>query len=148
MEETDIPLKKSDFESALRSLRSDHERSKDNPGSYQSDSCQRCFDCMFTTKSADCYQCTYCDQCSNCSQCTHCSKCDHVYESSYCIESTNCTRSSYLIMSEDCHECVFCFGCIGLVKKEFHILNQPFKKDQYFRLLEKLQKVFPAAKRA
>jgi len=31
---------------------------------------------------------------------------------------------------------------VGLVSAEFHILNQPFDRDTYFRLLHDLEKAF------
>lgn len=142
-----IPLKKSEFEAALRKLSSEFSKGKENPGSYNSERCERCVDCMFTTQSSDCYKCTYCDRCSFTTGCTHCSECDHVHDSSYCIRSSHLTKCSYVVLSESCHECVFCFGCVGLVKKEFHILNQPFRRDEYFRLLESLESTFGVKRR-
>lgn len=135
----DIPLSKRDFEAALKTLRSHEDARPDNPGSYQSTECTRCFDCMFTTSSTDCFACTYCDQCTQCSDCTHCHACQNVHASSYCQQSTNCYKSSYVLRSHNCYECLFCFGCVGLSRKEFHILNKPFKRKVYFELVEQLK---------
>lgn len=139
---SEIPVSRRDFEAQLETLLQSVARSVDNPGSYKSSECERCTDCMFTTGSRNCLQCTYCSDCENCTKCTHCKWCRNCHSSSYCVESVNCTGSSYLIMSRDCHDCVFCFGCVGLHKKEFHILNQPFKRDEYFRLVKELKKTF------
>lgn len=139
---TEIPLTKSGFERALRDLRAAASAQKDNPGSYQCAGSQRCYGCMFTTDSRDCFNCTYCHDCAECSDCTHCTRCENVHNSSYCVDSRNCSNSSYLVMSEDCSECVFCFGCVGLVKKEFHILNQKFRRDEYFKKIKELEAVF------
>jgi hypothetical protein len=138
----EIPLKKSDFERALRELVQSSKASRENPGSYKCEGSQRCYGCMMTTDSADCFGCTYCDACRECSECTHCKRCEGLHASSYCVDSRNCSNSSYLIMSEDCSDCVFCFGCVGLSKKEFHILNQKFRRDEYFAKLEKLEAEF------
>ena len=145
-DEFKVPLNKSGFVRALSALRAEHDSAKKSTGSYKSEQSVRCFDCMFTTSSKDCYRCTYCTACSDCAECTHCSDCSNTYASSYCVSSDHCTKSSYLIMSSHCHESVFCFGCVGLVKKEFHILNRPFKKDEYFKLIKQLTPLFPNLK--
>ena len=134
-----IPLNKHDFERALKTLSQAYDRSKDSPGAYQSDNSERCHACMFTTHSQDCFHCTYCDHCKECSDCTHCAHCTNCSSSSYCVRSHHCVKSSYVLVSQHCYECLFCFGCVGLVKKEFHILNQPFPKKTYFELVEQLK---------
>jgi len=141
----EIPLSKRDFERALQALAKEANASKENPGSYKSEDCTRCFDCMFTTSSTDCFSCTYCSNCLTCSDCTHTHGCTNVHASSYCVNSTNCYKSSYVIMSSNCYECVFCFGCVGLVKKEFHILNQQFPRKTYFKLVKQLKEAFGIA---
>jgi hypothetical protein len=37
-----------------------------------------------------------------------------------------------------CADCTYCFGCVGLVKKEFHILNVPYPRTQYFEIVKRL----------
>lgn len=137
-----IPLSPLEFEAELRKLGQEHGRSQNSPGSYRSEQSIRCFDCMFTTSSKDCYKCTYCDSCSACTECTHCRECTNVHGSSYCVRSSQLSGCTYVVMSQNCYDCVFCFGCVGLVKKEFHILNRPFKRDEYFRTVAKLEVAF------
>jgi hypothetical protein len=137
-----IPLRQSEFEAELRKLVQDYGRSQESPGSYRSEKSMRCFDCMFTTASQDCYKCTYCEACSACTGCTHCRECTSVHASSYCVRSSQLSGCTYVLMSQNCYDCVFCFGCVGLVKKEFHILNRPFKRDEYFKLVAKLEAAF------
>lgn len=139
---SDIPLQKREFERALQTLLQTYGRDNDNPTSYQSDSSQRCHACMFTTQSQDCFHCTYCHQCKECSDCTHCTRSTNCTQSSYCTDAHHCIKSSYMLMSQHCYECVFCFGCVGLVKKEFHILNQPFPRKVYFELVAQLKEAF------
>lgn len=138
---TEIPTNRREFEAALQALLATHARIQDNPASYRSDG-ERCYECMFTTGSRDCYKCTYCSGCSSCTNCTHCRECAHVHASSYCVQSSNLSGCSYVVLSQNCYDCVFCFGCVGLVKKEFHILNQPFKRDMYFKIVAKLEAAF------
>lgn len=138
----DIPRSKKDFEAALSKLKREFEGQKDNPGSYQSEKNERCFECMFTSSSRDSYRCTYCTEVVECTGCTHCHSSSRLSNSSYCQHSAFLSGCSYVNLSTHCHDCVFCFGCVGLVKKEFHILNQPFKKDVYFKIVKELEKVF------
>ncbi|AWV91101.1 caib/baif family protein [Bradymonas sediminis] len=137
-----IPLDKSGFERALRALSKEVKATRENPDSYKCEGSQRCYGCTFTTDSVDCFSCTYCVECKECSECTHCVRCENLHASSYCVDSRNCSNSSYLVMSEDCSDCVFCFGCVGLVKKEFHILNQKFRRDEYFKKIKELEAEF------
>lgn len=138
----EIPRGRRQFEQALAALKREHSADKSNPGSYGCVDCERCYHCMFTTGSTDCFYCTYCTDCVSCTHCTHCRECEECHNSSYCTRSKNCTNSSYLILCQECEECVFCFGCVGLVKKEFHILNQRFSRDQYFRIVAELKASF------
>ena len=141
-----IPLGRREFEAALSELRRREDARADNPGSYKSDDCTRCFDCMFTTASRDCFACTYCQRCEDCSDCTHCADCSNCHASSYCQRSSNCYKSSYVLLSHNCYACLFCFGCVGLSKKEFHILNMPFKRKVYFELVEQLKQTLGLAR--
>jgi hypothetical protein len=38
----------------------------------------------------------------------------------------------------DCSGCTYCFGCVGLSRKDFHILNQPYDRSTYFKITSKL----------
>ena len=42
------------------------------------------------------------------------------------------------MLSQDCSSCTYCFGCVGLVRKEFHILNEPYDRKTYFKLVKAL----------
>lgn len=44
------------------------------------------------------------------------------------MRSTLCTQSSYL------------FGCVGLHKKDFHILNEPYDRQTYFATVARLSR--------
>ena len=47
---------------------------------------------------------------------------------------------AYLVKCIGCNNCSYCFGCVGLSKKDFHILNQPYDKQTYFAIIAKLEK--------
>ena len=144
-DEHDIPLNKRDVQRAFDALRADIDAEGRNPGSYRSERCVRCYECMFTTGSTDCFKCTYCTACAQCSDCTHCARCDNCHNTSYSVDSSNCANCSYVLKSRNCYGCVFCFGCEGLVNKEFHILNQRFPRKVYFELVGQLKQAFGIA---
>jgi hypothetical protein len=37
-----------------------------------------------------------------------------------------------------CTGCTYGFGCVGLAKRDFHILNVPYDRQTYFALVAKL----------
>jgi hypothetical protein len=55
--------------------------------------------------------------------CNHCYTSDNNLE--YCAE---------------CMSCSDCFACVGLRKKQYHILNKPYPKEEYFKMVEKIKK--------
>ena len=55
--------------------------------------------------------------------CNHCYTNDNNLE--YCVE---------------CMSCSDCFACVGLRKKQYHIFNKSYSKEEYFKLVEKIKK--------
>jgi hypothetical protein len=45
-------------------------------------------------------------------------------------------------MCKDMSECNYCFGCVGLSRKDFHILNVKYSRSDYFKLVNQLKKAF------
>lgn len=129
-----------DYDTLLKTLVAHFESNHENLGAYKTQDSKACHDCLFTEHSTHCYACTYCTTCEHCTHCTHCHDCTGVSSSSYCRHSKFCSGCSYVSQSVHCHDCLFCVACFGLVKKEFHILNQPYPKDVYFKIVEKLEK--------
>ena len=43
-------------------------------------------------------------------------------------------------MSRNLSDCTYCFGCVGLTKKDFYILNVGFSRQEYFELTKRLKK--------
>ncbi|MFA6324666.1 MAG: hypothetical protein WCX46_00315 [Candidatus Paceibacterota bacterium] len=69
-------------------------------------------------------------------------KCELCYEIVTCI---NCYKTIFSQKCEDCVEVIFsyglrgcnnCFGCINLHKKSYHIFNEPYTKEEYFKKIE------------
>jgi hypothetical protein len=111
----------------------------DNVGSYECKSCVRCTTCMFCNECNTCYACTHCTRCELCNNCSHCSDSKSLQNCAYCVSSENCSHSAYLSFCKNLSDCTYCFGCVGLSKKDFHILNQPFSRQDYFELTKKLK---------
>jgi hypothetical protein len=36
--------------------------------------------------------------------------------------------------------CNYCFGCVGLSNKDFHILNEPYDRSTYFETVARLSR--------
>ena len=64
----------------------------------------------------------------------NCSGCMYGYQEKYCSWSTS-RYSEYLDISIDCE---YCFGCVGLKKKKYCILNKQYSKEEYESLKEKI----------
>lgn len=62
-------------------------------------------------------------------------QCSDMYDTKYAVYSFRCRFSEYL------HRCVDvenCFGCVGLKKKKFCILNKQYSEEEYKTLRQKL----------
>ena len=87
-----------------------------------SDYTRDCVDCFFVLKSELLYECT---DCSGCYSCTHSQR------------IRTCTETHW---SSDCVGCQNCFACVGLRKKEFHILNKPCTREKWNALMKDTEK--------
>lgn len=63
---------------------------------------------------------------------------ENAYNIKFCVDCYGNTR--------DLEYCIFvgfgsmnCFGCVGLKKKQYCILNKQYSKDEYFSLLQKIK---------
>jgi hypothetical protein len=59
------------------------------------------------------------------------------YDSLCNIYTNNCRFTGYL---DACEESEYCFGCVGLRKKKYCILNKQYTKEEYGNLVEKIKK--------
>src|SRR3989344_2370632 len=80
-----------------------------------------------------------------------CQDCNNIYykpERCYnvmgVLQDTNCKVDSYVFYcnnvdySDSCRNCADCFGCAGLNKKNYHILNKEYSKEEYLKLKEEI----------
>lgn len=80
-----------------------------------------------------CSDCSYTEKCELCYECFDCVSC---YSSRFLENCKNCLDSWFL---QDCIACKNCIGCANLRNKEFHIFNRPYSKEEYFKVLERMQ---------
>jgi hypothetical protein len=65
-----------------------------------------------------------------------CINSDKGYRILYSMHTGNCKDSYFLY---DCASCEFCFGCIGLRNKKFHIFNQPYSEKDYHEKIKEFR---------
>ncbi len=75
----------------------------------------RSFDCELSKKLELCYGSVNLNTC---------------YKTFFSVSCENCQDS---ILCRDCYSCSNCFGCVDLKSKSFHIFNEPYSKEDYFK---------------
>ncbi len=85
-----------------------------------------------------------CRDCISCFNLTKCEACIRISRSAFC---SRCIDGELL---ENCHDtyftsyskgCSYCYGCINLRQKQYHIFNRPYSKNEYERRLSELLKL-------
>jgi hypothetical protein len=56
----------------------------------------------------------------------------------HCTDTRDSIGSSYLVHCQTMAQCTYCLGCVGLSHADYHILNQPFDRSQYFEVSQQL----------
>ena len=112
----------------------------------------------FLENDKNCYECYFAEESENsryylrgyrvketidsvgCLEAEKCALCvmDQIrpYNNLCCLYTTLCRYSAYL---DNCEECEYCFGCVGMRKKKYCILNQQYTKEEYENLVEKIK---------
>jgi len=111
-------------------------------GDYLFD-CKNCHNCNTINESEDSYNCIrgmrhksdidangswYSELIGNCSGCVN----------AYALKYSTWSSSRYSEYLDLCLECEYCFGCVGLKKKKFCILNKQYTKEEYESLRDKI----------
>jgi hypothetical protein len=52
-----------------------------------------------------------------------------------------------LVRSVSVSDSNYCFGCVGLSGKDFHILNEPYDRSTYFEITRRLLRELGLAER-
>ncbi len=72
----------------------------------------------------------------NTEKCGTCSMDQYGYGNVCNLYTTSCRYSVYL---DNCEESEYCFGCVGLRKKKYCILNKQYTEEEYKNLVEKIK---------
>ncbi len=107
-------------------------------GNFDCVGCEGCRRCRFCAACRDCEDCTYCEECVECVSCTHAVRSVECDASSHLRDCRGCEDSRYLLLCVECVSCTYCLGCVGLEGQEFHVLNEPVSRSQYFKLVKAL----------
>lgn len=105
---------------------------------------KNCRNCNTISESEDCFNCLRglglksnidTNGCFSLELSGNCSCCqDGAYALKYCLYSSS-RYSEYLDL---CLECEYCFGCVGLRKKKYCILNKQYTKEEYEKLKNRI----------
>ena len=136
-----------EFAQRFRQLVRDHQRDEGNHGCVSVEHCTRCRDCTFCRHSVDLLRSHYCIECERCVDCAHCRGSQDLLSCMHTTASRRCSQSAYLERCVDCRDCHYCFGCVGLSGRDFHILNEPYERSEYFKITAALSRALNAAER-
>ena len=75
-------------------------------------------DCYFVNRSEGCYDDVICMD---------------SFKLFFSQESENCADSAFLY---DCHNCIDCFGCTNLRKKQYYFFNEPCTREKYLQKIK------------
>jgi hypothetical protein len=75
----------------------------------------------YTVFSSDCYLCGSVTRSSQCR---------------FCFLNIQCRNTEYCLL---CYNCEDCFGCVGLQRKKFHVMNKPYTEEEYWRRVDELK---------
>ena len=129
-----------EFKKRLEELRHAFDNDPVNTKGYNLKGCTRCTNCVFCTDCDRCYRCSYSRDCTNCTNLTNCLSCTGCHHLANSVECESCTNSAFIYLSRDLTECNYCFGCVGLSRKDFHILNERYDRSSYFKIVNQLTK--------
>ena len=130
----------SEFEERLRELIQRHAATTANVGCLACERCERCTDSTFLKDCRNVARSHYCSSCTDCTECTQSTELVGCIACSHCERCERCVGSAYLVRCIDCSGCTYCFGCVGLSKKDFHILNEPYERQEYFAMVSELRR--------
>jgi hypothetical protein len=126
------------FEARFHELMSAFGTRRDNEGCVQCVGCAACTRCTFCRESERLVRSHYCVRCRDCMDCSHCRDSVELIGCHHSIDSERCTASSYLVRCVGLSRSSYCFGCVGLSGKDFHVLNEPYSRQEYFALTRRL----------
>jgi hypothetical protein len=132
-------MTKDEFVAGFKELLDQHLQGGGNVGCVECTASSACIDCVFCRDCVRCHRTRYSNGCKDSSLLTHCDGCTESRALAYSQNCDHCGDSNYLVHCSFCFECDYCFGCVGLVQKDFHILNKKYSRSDYFRIVKQLR---------
>ena len=142
----DIENLKKEFQNILKEQAVHREnfnlRTTNSTGNYLSD-CDKCVNCFSWEKSQNCRNSIRGMKSKDCiDQSTtwnnEVSGNNSGVYGGYAIHYSSWSDARYSEYLDLCVECEYCFGCMGLKKKKYCILNKQYTKEEYEKLREKI----------
>lgn len=65
---------------------------------------------------------------NQCELAYECCNCQKIYSCAFLEDSANCSNC---LFGRDLRGCKYCFGCVNLRQKEYHIFNEPHTREEY-----------------
>lgn len=111
---------------------------------YESESCQMCFDVEKCKESAYLFNVIKCENSFDVcfageAPVKNCYEIMSGMGIENCMFCNCCWYGKNLEYCEICFECEYCFGCIGLKKRKFFILNIPYSPEEYFEKVKTIK---------
>jgi len=135
-----LDLSAAAFEKLHRELVSAAAKRRENDSCVECVGCVACQGSTFCRDSERLSRCHYCVRCELCTESSHCRGSRLLVACHHCIDCESCTRSSYLVRSIAVSDSTYCFGCVGISGKDFHILNEPYERTAYFEITRRLSR--------
>ncbi len=107
--------------------------------------CKGCYQCYDGFANEDCCYNIECNGNTDSADLTVCFEAEQCYQSIQAPLNYNC---NFLLHTDACNDSEFCaysknlkncFGCVYLNHKEYHILNQPYSKEDYFKRVAEIK---------
>jgi hypothetical protein len=136
---------KEEFLTEYQQLVGAYVEGSDNVGCVECSDCKGCRDCVFCKGCVRCYRSRYSNDCAESLLLTHCERCRDCRSLAYCQDCDHCGDSNYLVYCRSCFECDYCFGCVGLARQDFCILNKKYSRSEYFRQVAELRQALGLA---
>src|SRR3989338_2422933 len=111
----------------------------------QLEQCVRCSSVYWEKRSCDLFYCRFGIENRDCAFCSghgwesqgyFCTGGVKTQQNLFCLMST---ASSHLEYSINCKDCEYCFGCVGLIHKRFHLFNKPYDEETYWQKVDELK---------
>ncbi|MFC1788101.1 hypothetical protein ACFLZY_02675 [Patescibacteria group bacterium] len=80
--------------------------------------------------------CAFCAEASGSQEIYYCSAATNSFLCKFSLWVSRCKELEYSI---DCYDCEYCFGCVGLRKKQFCIFNKQYSEEDYWKKVDEIK---------